>query len=278
MNIVELLKLRGFDTKAKTKLVRHQDKRFDLRELYRTGYIETYQSYQARTVFECEYVVSFLGLEGSKAQFLGVYRVKDRLPYSEHPVPPDFPYPDFGALNSFYYELERLPGFEDYTERIIIDWGNGALSWHQWLSEKEVIEVLPRGYVAAFPGYLDFVLTFEELRTLVQHPEANREWHRMLAAVAGVYLIVDAETGKQYVGSAYGQDGILGRWKQYAKCPHGGNMQLKALLATGSASADNFRYSILRTLPQTLTQNEVIAYEVLYKRKLGSRAFGLNSN
>jgi len=29
-------------------------------------------------------------------------------------------------------------------------------------------------------------------------------------------LIVDMETGLQYLGTAYGKDGILGRWKKYS--------------------------------------------------------------
>lgn len=58
MDIVELLALRGLDTNAKIKLARHQDKRYDVKELYRDGHLDTYQSYQSRPVFECDYVVS----------------------------------------------------------------------------------------------------------------------------------------------------------------------------------------------------------------------------
>lgn len=41
---------------------------------------------------------------------------------------------------------------------------------------------------------------------------------------------------------------------------------------------ENFNFTILRTLSKTLTQAEIIDYERLYKSKLGTRAFGLNSN
>ena len=59
---------------------------------------------------------------------------------------------------------------------------------------------------------MDFVLAYDERVTVINNPEANREWHRMLVAVAGVYLIADVKTGNQYVGSAAGQRGALGRW------------------------------------------------------------------
>ena len=90
MNIIELLRLRGLDTNAKIKLVRHQDKRYDVNELYRTGYLDIYQSYQSKPVFNCEYLVSFIGWDGSRARFIGVYRVKDCKPAREVPLPPGF--------------------------------------------------------------------------------------------------------------------------------------------------------------------------------------------
>lgn len=100
----------------------------------------------------------------------------------------------------------------------------------------------------------------------------------MLASVAGVYLIVDSKTGRQYVGSAYGEDGIRGRWTQYVKNPDGGNKMLKELIGDDKDYASNFRFTILQTLPRTLTPKEVIKHEVLYKEKLGKGALSLNSN
>lgn len=278
LSIVELLKLRGLDTNARVKLVRHQDQRFDVEALRREGYFDVYQSFQSRPIFRCDYIVSFTGMEQNRARFVGVYRVRGELTAAEAPIPAPFPRPELVNAHGFYYVLELVHGFEALTDRVVIDWGAGALAWHQWLTDKEVIQVLPKGYVREFPGYLDFVLTFDELVSIVLHPEANREWHRMLAAVAGVYLIADMATGKQYVGSAYGAAGVLGRWVTYAANGHGGNAQLQARLAAEPEAAKQFRFTLLRTLPSTLTKAEVIQYESLYKRKLGTRAFGLNSN
>lgn len=100
----------------------------------------------------------------------------------------------------------------------------------------------------------------------------------MLSSVAGVYLILDTVSGMQYIGSAYGKEGIIGRWEQYARNGHGGNKQLMELLEKDPERITKFQYSILITLPQSMTKNEVINVEMLYKKKLGSRSFGLNSN
>ncbi|MBY0513945.1 MAG: GIY-YIG nuclease family protein [Gemmataceae bacterium] len=281
IRILDFLTPRGLDPAAKVKLVRHQDKRFDMVKLERDGLVEVYQSYQLRPVFECDFMVSFIGLENSRARFFGVYRVVERLNAVDRPLPAGFAFPGFSGPDHVYYVLDRQTGFDDLIGRMVIDWGSSPLAWHQWLdakNDKEVVEILPAGYVRDFPGYLDFVISFDELVGIVKNPAANREWHRRLSAVAGVYLIVDGKSGKQYVGSAYGVGGILARWKVYAASGHGGNQQLTELVDADSGYAKNFTFTLLRTLPLTLTRAEVIEYESLYKRKLGSRAFGLNLN
>lgn len=60
------------------------------------------------------------------------------------------------------------------------------------------------------------MLRHDQLVKVVSTPEAHRERHRMLASVAAVYLVLDTSTGQQYVGSAYGAGGLLGRWRAYA--------------------------------------------------------------
>ena len=64
MNIVELLKLRGLDTKKSTKMIRHTDHEdYPVSEMTKE-HIEFYQQCQSKQVFSgCDYVVSFLGIE-----------------------------------------------------------------------------------------------------------------------------------------------------------------------------------------------------------------------
>jgi hypothetical protein len=119
---------------------------------------------------------------------------------------------------------------------------------------------------------------YRELTELAATAKAHRDWVSSLSAVSGVYLILAQPSGHQYVGSAYGLDGIWGRWIQYATNGHGGNTKLRALLKSDSAYPDAFRFSILQVLPKTTAAAEVIRWESLYKAKLGSRATGLNLN
>jgi hypothetical protein len=274
--VIELLKPRGLDLSGRVKFVRHQQKGVNLYDLMVSGYLDRYQSIQSKPVFrECDTIISFIGQPRSQARFLGVYRnlgerrVKDVPPLKGYTQPED---PEW-----FYYDLEKMKGFEDFEERIIIHWGRGAITWHQWATEKsdkEVIEVLPAGYTRPWPGYLDFILTHDELIRICNNPEANREWVHKLTAVAGVYLIT--HEGNQYVGAAYGKEGIYGRWRQYAQNGHGGNKELKELLETQPDAYKQFRFSVLRELPRSMSDKEIIQKEMLYQEKLGSRSFGLN--
>ena len=274
----ELLHSRGLPSDRKaTKLVRHQDARFDLAHLAATGYFEAYQSNQKSPVFNCDNIVSFLGERHSNARLYGVYRVCGVAETKGRRWPDGWPYQDC-PIGRFWYDLERLSQFDDLAGRVVIGWGGSTRSWHQWLAPKEVVEILPPGYVREFPGCDQVLLTHAELKQIVDNPLAHREWHRALGSIAGIYLILDTSTGLQYVGSAYGTDGILGRWQAYARSGHGGNIQLRARIKADPACVHAWQYSILTTLSQTAPRDEVIQLEALYKQKLGSRAHGLNSN
>jgi hypothetical protein len=198
------------------------------------------------------------------------------------PVPPG---QNWGQSCSFFYSLERDAKFEEFRDRIIVDWGKGAINWHQWLDrahDKEVLEVLAPGRILPpFVDYLKFSLPFSRLQELFSNEEAHRDWRNPLSAVAGVYLILAETSGDMYVGSACGTQGIWGRWRTYAlgnDCGHGGNEYLKKLISNDPNYPTRFRYSVLQILPISTTEKEVVQWEQLYKEKLGSKATGLNRN
>jgi hypothetical protein len=78
----------------------------------------------------------------------------------------------------------------------------------------EVQELLREPYSGrSFPGYEDIDLSFEELETLVRN--SRPDWKAALESVKGIYLITDTKTGRRYVGSAYGDQGVWSRWCAY---------------------------------------------------------------
>jgi hypothetical protein len=280
IGILDLLKVFGFDDRLKSKLVRHQDGRYDVPTLIREGWFDLYQSLQVRPVFNgCKQVISFIGDGSGRGRFVGVYHVLQQGVATKAMIPASCPYQEWGINAKYYYERERRTEFASLEGRVVIDWGTGALAWHQHLKNKPVIELFPKGRtLEPFTDYLDFSLSYRQLTDLVATASAHRDWVASLSAVAGVYMILAQSSGDQYVGSAYGLDGIWGRWSQYAANGHGGNPKLRALLDSDNAYPDSFRFSILQVLPKTTTAPEVIRWESQYKAKLGSRATGLNLN
>ena len=283
MQLLPLLKAYGPDIwDARIKMVRHSSSTYDLPMLVRTGMFVPYERHQASEIYRgIDYVLTFMGEDRSTARFVRCLRVSgirsDRLLYPEN-----FPYPEM-PVGSYTYDLDPVPGFEALEDRVVIHWPGGR-AWHQHFTErnlanKPVIEVRPVGYAADFPGYDNVLLSFQEMKRIIDFPDANRGWHMALSEVAGIYLILDTTTGRQYIGSASGPAGILGRWRSYAKSGHGDNRDLEALLEDIPSREHALTFSILRTLPASMTQREVHKIEALYKRKLGTRGEGgLNAN
>jgi hypothetical protein len=281
LRLVDILKIAGFDPTVPTKLVRHQDHRYPVEELRRHDWLELYQSYQAKPKFHfAKQIVSFCGLSGTRAIFHGVYRVLGHRPAGDGPTLPSCGWSlEWNRTAQFFYDLERDTNFDDLRGRLIIDWGPGTLAWVQKLDNKPVLEVLPPGRkLDPFDDYLEFSLTHRELKDMYGNEEAHRDWRIPLGAVAGVYLILAQRSGDLYVGSAYGESGIWGRWRNYAISGDGGNVRLRDLIKSDSAYPDQFRFSVLQILPRTMARDEVLKRETLYKHKLGTRATGLNSN
>lgn len=251
---------------TRVKLARHKDSREEYREMikHRDGLLE-YQREQGRPVFhDCDYVVSFIGGERRRSILFGIFKVGNFRMRKER----------------YYYELQEINGLSYLYNRVVVDWGGSSRAWVQSYHRqtKEIIEILPSGYLGSFPGLLNFTLDFSELQKLMRNPEANVDWKHHLSAVNGIYLILDTSTGKQYIGSAYGQGGIWQRWSNYAASIHGGNKELSMLHENDAICHRHFLYSVLQPLPSNITQREIIQLESLYKKKLGSRAHGLNSN
>src|SRR4051812_8847112 len=80
-------------------------------------------------------------------------------------------------------------------------------------------------------------------------------WQLSLQQWRGIYYVFDSSDHRGYVGSAYGEENILGRWKSYGKTGHGNNKELRG------RDPNSFRFSILQRLSPDLPREEVIDIE-----------------
>jgi hypothetical protein len=234
------------------------------------GKFKEWQAQQNGRNFECDTIISLIGLEVDQWLFAGVYRVLGITKGTESP---------------YLYETELLPGQDDLIGRVIVRYqrpSRASYIWgHKYAQHLEVLEIKrERVSIEPFPGYNNVVLDHARLRVVVSLQEPT--WKSALSHVKGVYLIADASNGKAYVGSATGAEGIWQRWEMYAAIGHGWNVQLCELLdvikGKGAEHASNFRYSILEIADSHATVEFIKDRESHWKRILLTGTWGYNSN
>ena len=187
-----------------------------------------------------------------------------------------------GTESKFRYKTELLPRQDDLVGRIVVrykrEFRSSYIWGHKYGSQLEVAKLLELPFaIENFKGYNKVRLLHKNLKMIVHSSEES--WRSALSSVSGVYLIMDSETGKGYVGSAYGEGGIWRRWCHYADKGHGDNAELIALLEEkGTSYAEHFQYAVLEIADPLDTKEQVLARENHWKEVFMSRKFGYNSN
>lgn len=281
LTFTDVLIKAGIDPK-KVKLIRHAltDKNF--KECYDSDLVYEYTCHQKADFSKgYEYWAVFISGASTLAKFHSIYRVGKCVPDTAKKIPKNCPKGEASKYDGKHavFNLERIDDLKDYENKLTIQWGNSARSWHQkGTTEKEIVSLQP-DKKKVFPGYERVILTYDELKDIVENQNVYDDWVIPLSSIYAIYLIVDTETGKQYVGSAYNtKDGLFGRWSCYANTKHGGNKLMKEELCSHPERYHKFQFSILQVLPKTLSPQEVTDIETLYKDKLLTKKFGMNAN
>jgi len=184
---------------------------------------------------------------------------------------------DLNKHNAVGYEFETIKEFEKYFGRIVIEFKNKAQNMvrkaNSVINNCEVLQILEDTFDNdVFPGYENVNLSWNDLKRVIN----KGIWKTALENQKGIYLITDTKSGKMYVGSAYGNDMLHGRWTQYIKNGHGGNIKLKEL--EFDYIKENFRYSILDIYKSTIDDKVIINRESWWKKSLMTREYGYNKN
>jgi len=264
---------------AKVRVVRHGNKEIPILKTFHENLLrlEVYQSYQSpRKYGDASAIAVFAPYYKTTALFLGLWDILGCTENSKFTNETLQELKKFSLPESWYqdhikYQLRRNKVLDELSERLVIEWGAATVSWVQ-TKDKEVVEIRGKKTIGDFQSFGEVSLAYQDLKTMTQYPDTNLTWIKALSSVNGVYLIQDTLSGKLYVGSAYGEQGIYGRWLTYAQKSHGGNLELQNL------DPSNFIFSILEIIPATTTSDGVVEYENRWKEKLGTRQFGLNKN
>ena len=185
---------------------------------------------------------------------------------------------DLDKYDDYGYKYESIEKYKKYFGRVIVKYKNRSQNLirraESVIEECEVVEIIDRQYEAdGFPGYDNVDIPWRKLSYLLE----KKDWITALSNQKGIYLITDTMTGKRYVGSAYGENMIYGRWKEYSKTCHGGNKDLKLLDV--DYMKNNFRYTILEIYKSTTDDNLIIRREQHWMKILLSKKkdFGYNN-
>jgi len=115
MHLSSIFKEYGVDLK-KTKMVRHPLNKEDVRDVYKRGMIEAYQSTQSKNCFDnCKYIAAFIGTNKTEALFVGLYEILEIItgPKVREMMPEGYPYPDHFDLNHVYYRMRKMDVMSD---------------------------------------------------------------------------------------------------------------------------------------------------------------------
>ncbi|MBE0370644.1 GIY-YIG nuclease family protein [Pseudoalteromonas aurantia] len=236
-------------------------------DMYFADRFDAWQAVQNKQNFNRHYIVALIQLpESNTWLFIGAYRVIANRWANDH----------------YVYTTEKLKGTSDYAGRLKVAFQRtGRQSYllaENWCDDMTVHTLMPeRLAVEHFKGYQFTKLSKAHLDIIVK--QQVQSWKTALESVSGVYLITDLASGKHYVGSATGCEGIWQRWCDYSKHGHGYNERLIEVLEVhGPDYAHHFQFSILEIADTHMTADYIRTREAHWKDILGSRVFGYNGN
>ncbi len=229
---------------------------------------QTWKQYQKeqnkwKDRFPAKYIVSFAQISGDKFLFGGIFEIKERY--------------------ETQYDVELKEWNNDLIGRLVIEYEGGTKRITAFrperLSNIKITEIYPARYTGEIFKSVSLINhDYSVLETIFI--KELQDWKIALSKVKGIYLLTDKLTGKHYIGSASGEDGIWGRWSQYISNFTGGNKELMILIEEKGEDyfKNHFKFSVLETVGSSLTKDEIIQREQLWKEKLFTRKFGYNSN
>lgn len=281
----DLLEKEGIDP-SEVLVLRHTPKEPDLREnlpLLASVKPDIFNAYQQTQGVEVEakmlkaqYVASFIGLEkraGNEeypAVFVDLYKVGSnrKLTYEEFWRIPAYQEmkTKFGMRGFvegdrpfvLWFDLTVIDFCKRWTGKLIIEWPRPPIQWARWAGENDfpIHSILEDSALhEAMPLWNECVFSFAKFSVLpISWREKLREWR-------GIYYIHDRSDGKGYVGAAYGENNILGRWERHVAV--GGDSVLLR-----QRSPENFTFSILEIVSRTTDKDSVIELETTWKNRL----------
>ena len=184
------------------------------------------------------------------------------------------------------YDLKLIDRFSHFVERLIVEHKKiqgpkQAKIKIENIETIPVVSVLEKKYIQVnkpFEGYDKISLSFKELKTIIKGNADN--WRILLENINCVYAITDSLTGKVYIGSTYGYNGVWQRWSCYVDTNgHGGDVVLKDLIEKDPNYGNNFVFTVIECFfNRDGNASYILERETYWKQVFTTRIFGNNRN
>ncbi|MDA0284746.1 MAG: GIY-YIG nuclease family protein [Planctomycetota bacterium] len=271
---------------ASTLVLRHRPREPELRRVLpwlaaeQPAVYNAYQQWQTpkveKQLCKASHLVSLIGSSPARALFVGIYEVRgnrltsraDRRKVKSFRELEKYGLVEQGG-ESRQFDLRLTDHFQKWSGKLVLRWPPPEIAWSRWAKNNEfgVHSIFEESALTPeMPDWRELVFTWNDLHVIPTN------WRSALSEWRGVYFILDVSDGQGYVGSAYGNNNIRGRWENYAKSGHGGNKGLKL------RKPENLRFSILERVSPDTSPESVIRLESSWKDRLHTRKYGLNEN
>lgn len=292
MNLNSLLRSKDLDPR-KVLVFRHRPTEPSLQKALpwlasdRPDMYNAYQQTQGRIVEKAmlgtTHIASFIGHEPGKALFVGLYSIGVSKPQTREQywqIPAYVEMKEKFALKGFtekdprtstlWFDLMLTDFYDFWKGKLIIEWPGLERSWWRYADRNEirVHAILEDNALdRTMPKWNELALTWEELNVI------PKRWQSVLTQWRGIYYIFDTSDCKGYVGSACGENNLLGRWQNYRDSGHGGNNLLR------KRDPKKFLFTILERVSPDMGIDDLIQIENTWKERLHTRhPYGLNDN
>lgn len=222
------------------------------------------------------YLFAFLATHDKFFINIDIYEIEKRISspvalenyqkfFPHNPLPED--------RNHDGYLLRQLPEGQEIRGQILVKkpsrYTQGYVFYadghgcYEMLNEAQIAKPSPEG------GPMDLVIQLP--LTQIYRGFAHGHFSSQAFKQMGVYLLYHIPTKGTYIGSATGEEGLVGRWREYSQTVHGGNVGLTDLVIAGSKAKD----FTVTTLEITPDKASTLKAEQLWKKRLLS---SLNKN
>ena len=247
------------------------------------AYQSTHSAIQEATVRKRPVFASFVMTVTGELTFIGLYERHETGQLAEADITEDTVFSEMlswveadlvGSSNlvqrlasRIRFDFRPLAALSDLSKRLVVaDPGGRNYVRLAETTPLTIVEIKRRASVVPpMPRWDDLTLTKGELAAI------PRDWALRLSEWRGIYLITDEADGARYVGAAYGEENLLGRWRAHVAGDTGVTAELH------KRQTARFRFSILELLAPTAMIEEVTVREQSWITRLHTRDFGLNA-